>query len=73
MVLIVTDIKNMVVAFDAPVATVGIEDAGWAGFMGVRAGDVVSRLYRCFVCFLVNHFAFDDKGLADMGEVEILV
>lgn len=60
-------------ALDRPVITVECEHALGVGAVGGVAGDAVGPFPRFFAGFLNDHMAFDNKRLADAGEVEILV
>jgi len=67
-------IENVVAAvFDGPVAAVDIEEALGIGLLGRAAGDAVGEIAGRVASFLVDHDPFDEKDLADKGEVEIAV
>lgn len=41
--------------------------------MGIMAGEAVGELHGAPAGFFVQHFALDDEGLADAGEVKVVV
>ena len=57
--------------FNSPVATVDGEELLGVCFAGLSAGDAVGDFFGLFSALFVYGFSFDDKGLLDMGEVEI--
>lgn len=73
-VLIPVPVEHIMAAiFDGPVVAVEGEDALWIGGVWRVAGDAVGDFPGVSAGFLVDHVALDEKGLADAGEVEVVV
>ena len=73
-IFVVVPIDDVVAAiFDTPVSAVGLEQALRVGLLGGSAGDAVSGVVRGFAAFLVDGVTFDEVGLRDVGEIEIVV
>ena len=73
-VLVIVPIDDvMATVFDTPVAAVGSEEALGVGLPGCFAGDAVGGFTGVSAGFFVCGFSLDDKGLTDVGEVEIAI
>jgi len=59
----------MAAAFDAPVATVRLENTLRISFIPRAAGDAIDRLFREFSCLLFYAFTVNSKGLATWGKL----
>jgi len=71
-VFVIVPIDNvMATVFDTPVAPVGSKNALGVGLFRGSAGDAVGGFTRVFSAFFVCGFSLDDKGLSDVGKVEI--
>ena len=73
-VFIEVPVKNvMATVFDGPMAPVGGEYFFGIGLIGCPAVDTIGDFKGDFAGFFLDRFPFDDKGLADMREVQIVV
>lgn len=63
----------MAAILDAPVAPVCREYLPGVGVLRQAAGDAVSELAGVFSGFFLDTLAFDDEGLADVGEIQVIV
>ncbi len=73
-VFVVVPINHIVATvFDAPVLAVGLKDFFGISLFVRAAGDLVNDFVSLFTRFLVEAFPLDHKGLADMGEIQVLV
>ena len=73
-VFVVVPINHIVATvFDAPMFTVGLKDFFGISLFGRAAGHPVNDFVSLFTRFLVEAFPLDHKGLADMGEIQVLV
>ena len=73
-VFVVVPIEDVVAAiFDTPVSAVELEEALRVGLLGRSAGDAVSDFVAGFAAFLGDGVTFDDVGLRDVREIEIVV
>ena len=73
-VFIKVPVDDVVAAvLDAPVRPVGFEYLLSIGLVWCSAGNAIGKFDRALACFLVDALAFDQEGLADVGEVEVIV
>jgi hypothetical protein len=73
-VLIVVPIDYVMTAvFNAPVAAIGLKDFLRIGLLRSLTGDAVSDFTRELSGFFVGGLALDDKGLADVRKIKIVV
>ena len=72
-VLVEGVVEDVVQGLDGPVAAIEFEDAFGVGGVGRVAGDAVGALDGGPAGLLVHDGAFDEEGLADVGEVQVAV
>ncbi len=73
-VFIVVPVQDVVAAvFYAPVTAIGFEDLLCVGLLRCSTGDAVDGFGGDCTGFFIKPFAFNHEGLANMGEVEIVV
>lgn len=71
-IFIIVPINDVMAAvFYAPVPTVGLEDVVGISLLRCLAGDAVSGFSRDLSGLFIDSFAFDHKGLSNVGEGEI--
>ena len=66
-------VEDVVSGFDTPVSPIESEEALRAGGVGGMAGDAVGELDAAFIGGFVDDGAFDEEGLFDMWEGEVVV
>jgi hypothetical protein len=73
-ILVVIPVKDIMAAiFDAPVTPVGFKDTLGVGLVWGATGNAVGKFTRLFPGLFFYGLPFDDEGLSDVGEVEVLV
>ena len=73
-ILIKIPVKNvMATVFDGPMAPVGGEYFLGIGLIRRSAVNAIGYFTGDFAGFIADGFSFDGEGLADMGEVQIIV
>ena len=73
-VFMVIPINHVVTTvFDAPVLAVRLKDYFGIRFFRLTTGYSVNNFVSTFTRFLFNAFSFNHEGLADMGEIQVLV
>jgi len=63
----------MAAVFNAPIAPVCDKNSFWVGLFGCSAGDDINDFQGRFTGSLVCGFPFNDKHLADIRKIEIIV
>ena len=73
-VFVVVPIEDVVAAiFDRPMPAVDLKEASGMGLFRCSAGDAVGDFVGAFSGLLLDPLPFDDEGLSDVREVEVVV
>lgn len=72
-ILIPVPVEDMMTRLNRPMVTIECEHVLGIGAVRRMAGDAISEFPGLSAGFLKDHMAFDDIGLTDAGEVEIIV
>ena len=71
-IFIVVPIKDVVATLNAPMASIGGENAACVGFSGGLTGDAIGGLTRAFARLFICAVTFDDERLPDVREVQVV-
>ena len=63
----------MATVLDARMFAVGLQDFLGISLLGLTSGQPVNDFVTTFTRFFVDAFALAHEGLADMGEIQVLV
>ena len=72
-VVVPTAVEDVIAGLDGPVPAIQREKALGAGGVGGMAGDAVGVLDGLLAGGLDGNGAFEQEGLADIGEVEVII
>lgn len=63
----------MAAVFDCPVATIGKQHLFWIGLLWCSACNTISNFAAFFAGFFIEGFPLHDKGLSDMGKIQVRI